>query len=175
MAVVGQKLAGTGQSVEPVGGPVVVALVCSAGGLEALTTLLEGLPPDLPAAVIALQHRAPDERDRLPAILARRCLLEVTAAKDGSLLRPGTVFVVQPGHHAVVAADNRLVLVPTDGPPPYRPSADLLLTSLALVAGHRTIAVVLSGLGHDGATGAMALHRFGGAVIASDRASSAHF
>jgi two-component system chemotaxis response regulator CheB len=75
----------------------------------------------------------------------------------------------------VVAAELEMVLIDAHDPPPYRPSADLLLTTLALAAGSRTIAVVLSGTGHDGATGAAVVHRMGGTVIASDEASSAFF
>jgi two-component system chemotaxis response regulator CheB len=56
--------------------------------------------------------------------------------------------------------------------PPYRPSADLLLTTLALAAGRRAIAVVLSGEGQDAATGATAVHRFGGTVIVSSPETS---
>jgi CheB methylesterase len=70
---------------------------------------------------------------------------------------------------------EQLALISSDHSLPYRPSADLLLTSLALVAGRRTIAVILSGGGSDGATGAVALHDFGGTVIAADEASSRYF
>jgi two-component system chemotaxis response regulator CheB len=155
--------------------PTIVALVCSAGGLAALTAVLSALPPDFPAAVIVLQHQPPGRESHLAPILARRCALPVTSGVHGERLRPCTVVVVPPGKHALVTLENRLALIDSDGPPPYRPSADLLLTSLALVAGRRTIAVVLSGGGSDGATGATAVHDFGGFVIASDRASSLHF
>jgi two-component system chemotaxis response regulator CheB len=153
----------------------VLALVCSAGGLAALTTVLSGLPATFPAAVIVLQHQRPTDRSYLAKILAKRCALPVTEARDGATLIGGTVVVVPPGQHALVTLDNRIALITSDGPPPYRPSADLLLTSLALVAGRRTIAVILSGSGSDGATGATAIHDFGGLVLASDRASSEHF
>jgi two-component system chemotaxis response regulator CheB len=85
------------------------------------------------------------------------------------------VLVVPAGTHALATAQNTLVLIASDGPPPYRPSADLLLTSLAVTAGSRVIAVVLSGGGTDGATGAVAVHDLGGTVIAADRASSTVF
>ncbi len=76
---------------------------------------------------------------------------------------------------ALVTVGHQLALISTDHWPPSRPSADLLLTSLALVAAQQTIAVILSGGGSDGATGAVALHDFGGTVIAADKAPSAHF
>lgn len=155
--------------------PPLVALVCSAGGLEALERVLAPLPSDFPGAVIVLQHQPPDRVSHLADVLRHHSRLPVRVAQQDDRLTGGTVFVVPPGHHAVVTADNTIVLIVTNKTPPYRPSADLLLTSLALTAAPRSVAVVLSGRGHDGATGATALHEFGGTVIASDRASSAYF
>ncbi len=155
--------------------PIIVALVCSAGGLDALKEVLGGLPVDFAASVIVLQHVRPDQPSRLAPILARSCKLPVAVARNRAELRAGRVLVVPPGKHALVTTNNRIALVQSDGPPPYRPSADLLLSSLATAAARRTVAVVLSGAGHDGATGACAIHDFGGIVIASDEASSTYF
>ena len=153
----------------------VIALVCSAGGLKALTRILEPLPPDLPAVVIALQHLPPDHLGMLAGILARTCRLKVVTASQGGPLRRGTVYVAPPGRHTLVTPDRTLAVVEAGQYPPYRPSADLLLTSLALSCRDRAIAVVLSGKGVDGATGATVVHDFGGTVIAADQASSEHF
>ncbi|HEY7260435.1 MAG TPA: chemotaxis protein CheB [Trebonia sp.] len=152
----------------------IVALVCSAGGLQALTSVLRPLPEAFPAAVIALQHRSPDKPSYAAELLAPNCRLPFSAARQGAALRAGTVVVVPPGKHALVTLGDRLALIDADHSLPYRPSADLLLTSLALVAGRRAIAVILSGRGSDGATGAVAVHDFGGTVIAADKASSAY-
>ena len=157
------------------GPPPVVALVCSAGGLRPLEAILAALPATFPAAVIALQHQAPANTGVLAHILGRHCALPVTEAADGDVLVGGRVLVVPPGHHAVVTSDGRVLLTPTDGSMRYRPSADLLLTSLALTAGTKAVAVILSGAGSDGALGALLLHRCGGTVLASDVASSAYF
>ena len=150
----------------------IVALVCSAGGLDALTRVLEPLPADLPAAVLALQHLSPEYHSELAAILGQRTALRVLPAGDGALLMPGTVLVAPSGQHTLIAADETIALIPSGALPPYRPSADLLLTTLAVVAGPRVIAVVLSGRGNDAATGASAVHRFGGSVIVSTTESS---
>jgi two-component system chemotaxis response regulator CheB len=158
----------------PHGFPV-VALVCSAGGLDALTRVLQPLPADFPGAVLVLQHVAPDAHSWLAEILARRSALPVVAAFDGAALSPGTVLVAPAGHHMLVTHQDVLALIASGPLPPARPSADLLLTSLALAVGSRAIAVVLSGHGHDGATGATAVHHFAGVVIASDEASSTEF
>ena len=140
-----------------------------------MITVLQGLAREFPAAVIVLQHQRPDRPSELAHILGRSCDLPVAEADDEVGLDPGRVVVVPPGKHALVTTGNRLALIASDGPPPYRPSADLLLTSLALVAAPRTVAVVLSGGGNDGAVGAAALHEFGGVVIASDERSSESF
>jgi two-component system, chemotaxis family, protein-glutamate methylesterase/glutaminase len=156
-------------------GPPIVALVCSAGGLPALISVLAPLPADFPAAIIALQHQSPDYPSQLAGILARNCALPVSPARQGAALRAGTVVVVPPGTHALATIGNRLALISADHSLPARPCADLLLVSLALVAARRTIAVILSGGGSDGATGAVAVHDFGGTVIAADKKSSAYF
>jgi two-component system chemotaxis response regulator CheB len=156
------------------GPPPVVAMVCSAGGTQALQWVLGPLPPDFPAAVVVLQHQRPSGPSLLAPILARVCRLPVRDAHDGDRLLAGCVLVVPPGKHALATTQNTLALIDSAGRPP-RPSADLLLTSLAVTAGRRAIAVVLSGGGSDGATGAVAVHDFGGTVLAADRASSEHY
>jgi two-component system chemotaxis response regulator CheB len=156
----------------PGGRSLVIALVCSAGGLDALSRVLAPLPASLPAAVLALQHMQPDQPSHLPHILACRTALPVTAAHDGDQLLPGRVLVAPPGYHTLIAADRTIALIDSGALPPYRPSADLLLTTLAVTIGHDAIAVVLTGAGNDAATGATAVHRFGGTVIAASLASS---
>ena len=151
-----------------------VALVCSAGGLDALTRVLEPLPSGLPAAVLVLQHVSPDHPSELAAILDRRTALPVAAAADGMPLTPGRVLVSPAGQHTLITADTTVALIPSGGLPPYRPSADLLLTTLAIAAGSRVIAVVLSGRGNDAATGATAVRRFGGTVLVSTADTSSY-
>jgi two-component system chemotaxis response regulator CheB len=155
-----------------VNGFPVVALVCSAGGLDALTRVLAPLPAGWPAAVLVLQHVSPDCPSHLAALLGRRTALPVAAATDGARLAAGRVLVAPPGHHTLITPDEIVALIPSGGSPPYRPSADLLLTTLALAVRDRLIAVVLSGRGNDAATGASVVHRFGGTVIASTAATS---
>lgn len=156
--------------------PPVVALVGSAGGLEALIQVLGHLPTDLPAAIIVLLHQSPEYANtRLVDILDRACALPVRRAVEGGPLICGEAVVIPPGRHMLIQPDLRVKLIVSGTPPPSRPSADLLLSTLAISARERAIAVVLSGGGHDGATGATAIHACGGCVIASDRASSQSF
>jgi two-component system, chemotaxis family, protein-glutamate methylesterase/glutaminase len=152
-----------------------VALVASAGGVDALSRVLSALPARVPASVIVLLHVSPDRQSMLPEILARISAFGVEAARDGDQLAPGQVIVAPAGRHLLITSDLHVALIESGAYPPSRPSADLLLTTLAIAAGARAIAVVLSGTGHDGATGATAVHRFGGTVVATDAASSGSF
>ena len=73
----------------------------------------------------------------LPRILDRRTALAVEAATDGDPLAPGRVLVAPPGSHTLITPHGTVTLIPAGARPPYRPSADLLLTTLATAAGSR--------------------------------------
>jgi two-component system, chemotaxis family, protein-glutamate methylesterase/glutaminase len=150
----------------------IVAMVSSVGGLDALGRVLRSLPTDLPAAFIALQHADPTRVSHLAEILDRSAPLPVCDAQDGAVLAPGRVVVAPSGFHTLVTRDRTIALVGSGQRPPLRPSADLLLATLAVSAGPNAVAVVLSGFGHDGAVGVTAVKRLGGTVIASDLATS---
>jgi two-component system, chemotaxis family, protein-glutamate methylesterase/glutaminase len=153
----------------------VVALVSSAGGLLATRDVLEGLPADFPGCVLVLQHTSPDRESSLGPIIQRRTALRVLDAEEGGPLAAGHVFVAPSGCHTLITPDRRTSLIISGRYPPARPSADLLLTTLAMAVGPLAIAVVMSGTGHDAATGATAIHRRGGVVLTTDEETSAHF
>jgi chemotaxis response regulator CheB len=129
----------------------IIALVASAGGLDALEQILGALPKTLDASVVVLLHQAPDRDSRLVELLGRRSILPVDEARDGVALRPGRVTVVPPGSHLLIGRGLRTTLIDSGASPPNRPSGDLLLATLATAAGARVLAVILSGGGHDGA------------------------
>lgn len=159
-----------------VGGPgPVVALVSSAGGVDATVEVLGDLPAELPCSVIVLQHKPPRFESRLHEVLSRMTDRPVGLAVDGGLLHPGAVVVAPPGCHTLVTPQRQVSLIMSGDLPPARPSADLLLTSMALSLGSEAVAVIMSGSGHDGATGATAVHKHGGVVLATDAETSRHF
>ncbi len=140
-----------------------------------MSLVLAELSADLPAAVLVLVHISPETESALPTILASRSQLPVFGAEHGMPLLPGQVLVAPAGRHLVVTPQLHCGLFASGAFPPNRPSADLLLTTLALAAGPRAIAAVLTGGGHDAATGATAIKTFGGTVLATDEATSQNF
>jgi two-component system chemotaxis response regulator CheB len=152
----------------------VVALVTSAGGLDALSEVLASLPADLPAAVLIAQHTQPGYASRLAYLLDRRTALTVKTAADGDTLVPGTALVVPPARHLLVTSQARIGLIDVGTIPPARPSADLLLATLAVACGPRSLAVVLTGSGTDAQAGIRAIAHCGGTVFAQDRATAAY-
>lgn len=153
-------------------GPVkVVALIASAGGLQAISKVLGDLPPDFPAGVIVQQHLA-GSASVLPTILARRSALPVDWADDAQPVTPGRVMVCPPDSHLELAPDGSVSLRSLEKPHQLR--FDVLLASLAGCYGPQGVAVVLSGSGRDGAEGVAAMKRAGGLVIAQSAESAAY-
>ncbi len=153
----------------------VVALVTSAGGLDALSRVLAPLPADLPAAVLVAQHLDPRRTSHLTRILAERTALRVAEAVDGDELAPGAVLVVPAARHLLVTSEARIGLLDTGDLPPARPSADLLLATLAVTCGPRALAVVLTGKGSDAQAGIRAIAHCGGTVFAQDEGTATDF
>ena len=142
----------------------VVALVTSAGGLDALSAVLGSLPAEFPAAILVGQHLG--ETSKLVDILRRRTELPVTWAADGMSLVPGRVHVSPPRCRLEILSDRSLAVAPVHGEVFRVRPLDLLLESLASAVGPDALAVVLTGTGRDGASGARAVREAGGSVIA---------
>ena len=142
----------------------------SAGGIEALSTLVASLPADFPAPIVVAQHLDPKVASSLAQILQRHTALPVKSIEEAEQLVPGQIFVVPSNKH--VAVTDSKVTVSVKGPPGARPSVDLLFASAAQTFGDRLIAIVLSGMGSDGALGARAVKKQGGTVIIQDPETS---
>jgi two-component system chemotaxis response regulator CheB len=149
----------------------VVGLAASTGGPPALARVLAGLG-GLQRPVVVVQHLQSGFVDGFLGWMRRESALPVELAVDGAQLRSGVVMVAPPGLHAVVRRGHRLALL--DEPVTiHRPSADVLLHSMAECSGEGAIGVILTGMGDDGASGLLALRRSGGITIAQDEESSA--
>jgi two-component system, chemotaxis family, protein-glutamate methylesterase/glutaminase len=153
----------------------VIGIATSAGGLSALSRLLSALPATLDAAILIVQHLDPARPSHLADILGRRTPLSVKQADSMDRLVTGAVFIAPPGAHILVDPEGAISL--SQRPPVHfvRPAADRLFESIAGSFGARAVAVVLTGTGHDGATGAQAVKRAGGRVIVQDESTSEFF
>jgi two-component system, chemotaxis family, CheB/CheR fusion protein len=140
-----------------------VAVGASAGGVEALCTLVATLPADFPAPLVVAQHLDPTRPSHLQEILGRQCPLPVRTVVDHEALEPGVVYVVPADRH--IALDDHHLSIAQDSAGRPKPSIDRLFRSAAEVFGEGLIAVVLSGLGSDGAAGARRVKEAGGTVV----------
>ena len=152
-----------------------VVVAASAGGVQALTSLVAAIPASFGLPIVIVQHVDPRHRSLLVEILGRRAQLRVVAAEEGTELAPGTVYIAPPGSHVLVNQDGSLSLSKAELVHFVRPSADLLFESAAASYTDKVIAVVLTGSGEDGANGVRAVKKMGGTVLVQDEASSDFF
>ncbi|WP_305043742.1 chemotaxis-specific protein-glutamate methyltransferase CheB, partial [Geoalkalibacter sp.] len=151
-----------------------LAVGASTGGPRAVLQVLQGLPADTRARMLIVQHIAPGFAPGFAQWLDRETPFRVRAAEDGDALRPGLVLVAPSERHMEVR-NGRIRL--SDGLPVHscRPSVDVLFTSLAHEAPKEVAAVLLTGMGRDGAEGLAALRLAGAATLAQDEATSVVF
>ncbi|MFN4953829.1 MAG: chemotaxis protein CheB [Aphanizomenon sp.] len=150
----------------------IVALAASAGGLTALIEVLSNLPINFRVPIVVVQHLDPRHPSLMAEILSRRTPLKVIQAKQGDKLIPGVVYIAPPNNHLLVNSDGTASLSQSEMVHFLRPSADLLFESVAASYKERTIAVVLTGTGSDGAMGVEAIKKMGGTVIVQDDKSA---
>jgi two-component system chemotaxis response regulator CheB len=156
--------------------PDILAIGASTGGPAALHTVLAALPANLPVPVIVVQHM-PDLFIRsLAARLDKDTLPTCSVAQDGEPLKPGHVYFAPGDRHLQVHHDHGRLSAHLDDSPPLhfcRPAVDASFLSLAILAPTvQTLAVILTGMGKDGAAGALELARHGAFVMAQDKATS---
>lgn len=145
----------------------VVVIGASAGGVEAVAALVEGLPAELAAALFVVVHFPPHSTSVLPRILSRRGTLPAVHAEDGAPVEPGRVYVAPPDRHLLLERGRmRLVRGPRENA--ARPAVDPLFRSAARAYGARVIAVVLTGNLDDGTAGMLAVRAAGGITVVQD-------
>lgn len=149
----------------------VVLIASSTGGPRALASLWASLPQGLPAPILVVQHMPPEFTDSFAKRLNQIGTVPCREAASGDRVTPGMALVAPGGKHMTVRSDGALEF--SDDPPVHgvKPAADPLFLAAAKLYGARCVGVVLTGMGRDGAIGAVAIRKAGGYVLGEAESS----
>lgn len=152
----------------------VIAIGASTGGTEAVRVVLDALPADIPGVVIT-QHIPGSFSTQFAERLNKSSRLRVKEAEDGEPIKPGFAYIA-PGHlHLLVTrSGGTLRCTLSDAAPvsKHKPSVDVLFDSVAKAIGNRAVAVLMTGMGKDGAEGLLHLREAGAVTIVQDEKTS---
>ncbi len=149
----------------------ILGVAASTGGPKALVTLFNALGPDFPLAALVVQHMTDSFFDSFVSWLDTMIPQAVYKAEHGASIQPGSVYLAPPHQH-MRYFEGRIQLAAGPAVSFQCPSATVLLESLALGAARRSIGVVLTGMGNDGAQGLLALSKAGGYTCAEAESSA---
>ncbi len=157
------------------GSPALIAIGSSTGGPQALPLVLGPLGNKICQPIVITQHMPAAFTQLLAEHLARTTSMQAVQATDRMPLLPGRIHIAPGGHHLLLArSGSQIVCRLDDGPPENfcKPAVDPMLRSIVEIYGSRTLAVILTGMGHDGLAGCRTLVAAGGTVLAQDEQSS---
>ena len=156
----------------PGGLPRLCVIAVSTGGPAALSELVPALPADLRCAVVVVQHMPAGFTAALAERLNAASRIAVHEAQAGHRPLPGGVIIAPGDKHLEFDTGGQILL--TDGPlvNGCRPSADVTMQSAVKIYGRRTLGIVMTGMGKDGAAGALAIKRSDGKTCAQDQNTS---
>jgi two-component system chemotaxis response regulator CheB len=151
----------------------IVVIGSSTGGPRALMQLIPGLPQDLPAAVLLVQHMPPLFTKSLAQRLAQSSKIRVKEADADSVLMNGQVLLAPGDYHMVINEEKKINLIQSPPVQGVRPSVDVTMKSVAKVFKAATLGVILTGMGCDGTEGASHIKASGGTILAEDESTCA--
>jgi two-component system chemotaxis response regulator CheB len=161
---------------KPGGQPIgILAIGASTGGPNALGEVIPHLPADFPVPVVIVQHMPPVFTRLLADRLNSCSPLSVREGEAGKLLEPGQVWIAPGNYHMTVARRGTAAVLNLNQEPPEnscRPAVDVLFRSVAQTYGASVLAVVMTGMGSDGARGALHIRESGGGILVQDEATS---
>lgn len=131
----------------------IVAIGTSTGGPKALQTVLSSLPKNFPAPIVIVQHMPSGFTKSLADRLNNLCNIEVKEATDGEQLKPGTAYIAPGNYHMTVTNQLSISTFVGEERGGHRPSVNTLFESVAELSGLNKIAIILTGMGKDGAVG----------------------
>lgn len=149
----------------------VVGIGASAGGLEAIQTLFDNTSDQMGAAFVVVQHLSPDFKSMMAELLSKHTRMPIHTVTEPVALAPNEIYLIPPKRNLVIQ-DGRLI--PEDYPADQvlNLPINVFFRSLAENFGERSVAIVLSGTGSDGAVGVRSVREMGGVVMVQDEASA---
>lgn len=156
----------------------IVAIGTSTGGPRALQEVLTRLPGNLPCPTLVVQHMPPGFTKSLAERLNSLCELTVKEAADNDKLVAGTVYIAPGDFHLTLRREVGGIYVKLNKDPAIgglRPAVDPMMVSVSEIYGIKTVGVILTGMGHDGAKGMQAIKRLRGLTIAEDQSTAVVF
>jgi two-component system, chemotaxis family, protein-glutamate methylesterase/glutaminase len=150
-----------------------IVIGTSAGGLDALATLLPMIEPALPVPVLIVQHISATSDSFMITYFDNLCRLYVKEAEEKETLMPGVVYFAPPDYHLMVEPDKTVGLSNEEKVNYSRPSVDVLFQTASWVYGPRLIGIVLTGANWDGAAGCELIRKTGGLIVVQDPATAA--
>ncbi|AVQ12511.1 Protein-glutamate methylesterase CheB [Leptospira santarosai] len=145
-----------------------IVMGVSAGGMNAMKTILPYLPSEYGIPLILVQHIGPRSDGTWFRILGDLCGIRIKEAEEKEKIEPGTVYVAPPNYHLLIEKDKTLSLAVTERVNFSRPSIDVLFESASDAYGDRLIGIVLTGANSDGAKGLKKIKENGGLAIVQD-------
>jgi PAS domain S-box-containing protein len=156
------------------GAPVaVVGLGASAGGVQVLEAVLQGVPADSGLAFVVVMHLSPDFESSLAEILQRRTSMVVQQVEERVRIKPNCVYVIPPTW-LIAMEDSHIVLTQRHDQQGQRVAIDLFFRTLAAAYGQSAVCAVLSGMDSDGIIGLKHIKEQGGVTIAQDPGEAPH-
>jgi two-component system response regulator WspF len=150
-----------------------VVIGSSSGGPQALAACIQKLPADFPSPIVIVQHVDAHFAPGLAHWLDEQTPLSVRLAQEGDRPAPGTVLIAGRNDHLILKGDGSLAYTETPKETPYRPSVDVFWNSVSQHWRGPVVAILLTGMGRDGAKGMLELRRGGAYTIAQDEQTSA--
>ncbi len=152
--------------------PRAIVIGASAGGVQALSIILDDLPADFDLPILVVVHVPPRKPSALVDLFARKSRLAVKEAEDKEPIAPGTIYFAPPDYHLLVESEGTLSLSSDELVNHSRPAIDILFETAADAFGPALVGIVLTGANNDGAHGLQMVGEAGGTALVQDPATA---
>jgi len=153
----------------------IIAIASSTGGPQALLEIFKNLPKNFPAPIVVVQHISLGFTEGLVDWLSKNCSLNIRLGKEGLKIEKGNVYIAPSNFQMLIQNNGEIKLIDEPFHNGFKPSADILLESVAIEYKNRAIGVILTGMGRDGVLGIKAIKDNLGHTIAQDEKTSIVF